>query len=125
MRRVLVGVVVVAAVLTGGCGSSDTAEETCTKARATIKYYTSEAPELKALTAEIEKAYQGTGTPDGAKAARLAYNRAFGDALRSIADGANDPGLKASVTAAADAYSAGGQDPKAMQAVLDRCPQKP
>ncbi|GAB3836665.1 hypothetical protein GCM10027610_037310 [Dactylosporangium cerinum] len=125
MRRALVGMVLVAAVLTGGCGSSDTAEETCAKARATIKYYTSEAPELKALTAEIEKAYQGTGTPDGAKAARLAYNKAFGDALRSIADRADDPGLKASVTAAADAYSASGQDLEAMQTALDQCPQKP
>jgi hypothetical protein len=116
----------VAAVLTGGCGSSsDSAAETCAKARTTLKYYMSDAPEFKALNAEIEKAYHGTGTPDDTNAARLAYNTAFAAALRAVADGAGDPGLKAAVAAAADAYSAGGGDTTALQAVFERCPQKP
>jgi hypothetical protein len=59
------------------------------------------------MTAEVEKRYKGTGDPGEFEAARDAYYKAFGNALRPIAEEAKTPELKAAIMNVADAYSRG------------------
>ncbi|MFF5233317.1 hypothetical protein [Dactylosporangium sp. NPDC000521] len=121
LRKILTTVAAATVVLTGGCKSSDTTEETCAVARSTITHYTTDAPEYKAVNEQIEKAYNGTSDPGAAKAAQAAYTTAFSNALRSVADDAEAPELKAAITAAADSYGAGKSDTKALQTILELC----
>ncbi|MGI5174748.1 hypothetical protein ACQEVZ_00245 [Dactylosporangium sp. CA-152071] len=123
MRKIIITttVAVVTVVLTGGCTSSNAADETCAKARSTIKHYTTDAPEFKAVTEQIEKAYNGAVDPDAQEAAQAAYETAFSNALRSVADDAKEPELKAAITTAADAYSTGKPDVKNLQNILALC----
>ncbi|MGI5242184.1 hypothetical protein [Dactylosporangium sp. CA-139066] len=126
-RRALLGVVaVVAAALAGGCdSSSQTTGDACTDVRNTMTHYTTDAPEYKAMTDEVQKSYKGTGDPGKLEAAKATYYKAFGNALRPIADEAKAPELKTAIAKVADAYSAGNGDVSALQDVVKLCPQQP
>ncbi|MFG2045654.1 hypothetical protein [Dactylosporangium sp. NPDC048998] len=117
----LVGAAVAATVLTGGCGSSDTTGDACADVRSTLTRYTTDAPEYKAMAAEVEKGYNGTSDPGEVQAARDAYYKAFGSALRPIADEAKTPELKEAITNVADSYDRGHGDVQALDAILKQC----
>ncbi|MET7426037.1 hypothetical protein [Dactylosporangium sp. NPDC005555] len=125
MRWALAGVVVMVAAFLVGCGSSNTTGDACAEVRKTLTYYLTDSPEIKAVTAEVEKGYYGTGEPGKLKSAKDAYNKALGNALRPIVDKAKTPELKAAIADAADAYSEGNDDVEALQAVYKLCPQQP
>jgi hypothetical protein len=123
MRRMIVGVVLlVGAGFAAGCESAPkTTGDACADVRTTMQRYTTDAPEFKAMNDEIEKRYKGAGDAKQLDETRAAYFKAFGQALRPIADEAKTPELKSAISQVADAYSGGNGDVNALQDVLKLC----
>jgi hypothetical protein len=103
-------------------GASGRTGDACTDVRATMTYYTTDAPEFRAVVAEMEQGYQGTAEPGKLEADRVAYHKAFSNALRPTADEATTRELTVAITNLADAVGSG--DPAASPEVMRLCPQQ-
>jgi hypothetical protein len=116
---------VAAATLTAGCGTPGNTDDACTDVRNTMTRYTTDAPEFRAMTPRWRSGTRAPAIAGKLEAARGAYDKAFGNALRPIAGEAKTPELKAVITNVADAYSSGNGNTDALQEVVKRCPRQP
>ena len=130
MRRIWTGglLIVAASLPSAGCGHAATAPadntvEVCRQVQGTITRYTTDAPEFVTVNASVQRGYKGTDDPADVRAAFAAYFRAYGKALRPLAEKATRPELKTALTKLADAYGRGDADSNALSTVLSLCPQ--